>query len=301
MKKVLILGGNGILGKSIVSEFSRAGWRTISADIGSSSSLSSSFSSPLFSSVTTIALSESDGPALQVKALLRSLDEKNNEEKNNNGYLDAVICVAGGWSGGTVGSDDFISNFEKMQKVCLQPSVVAAQIAALRLRRQEEVEEKEEESGGSKSGSSLKGEYRKIVTPPLFALTGAAAALSPSNCQGMLAYGLAKSATHFLAQTLAGSSAGLPLGSRSVCILPRTIDTPSNRQYMQGADTSLWTPPSHIARQLSAWCGVTQQPLSDVSIEGEDSGTMTLFPNELISGSLIIVETEARHTQFKSV
>ena len=301
MKKVLILGGNGILGKSIVSEFSRAGWRTISADIGSSSSLSSSFSSPLFSSVTTIALSESDGPALQVKALLRGLDEKNNGDDNKNGYLDAVICVAGGWSGGTVGSDDFISNFEKMQKVCLQPSVVAAQIAALRLRRQEEVEEKEEESGGSKSGSSVKGEYRKIVTPPLFALTGAAAALSPYNCQGMLAYGLAKTATHFLAQTLAGSSAGLPLGSRSVCILPRTIDTPSNRQYIQGADTSLWTPPAHIARQLSAWCGVTQQPLSDVSKEGEDSGTMTLFPNELISGSLIIVETEARHTQFKAV
>ena len=270
-RTLLILGGNGALGRSIVTEFSRAGWRAISADVGSFP--------PLLPSVSTIALSDSDGPSKQLDALLKGIDDHNkiNNGNDNSGFLDAVICVAGGWTGGAVGSDDFISGFERMNKVCLQPSVVAAQVAALRLRR------------------SATTDNGPVSSPPLFALTGAAAALSPSTCQGMLGYGMAKTATHFLTQALASGTAGLPSGSRSVCILPRTIDTPSNREHMPGADTTSWTPPAHIAAQLMKWCGV------DVDLTRKETSNLKLFSDELTSGSLIVVETEEMKTSFRKV
>jgi dihydropteridine reductase len=272
-RSLLVLGGNGALGRSIVTEFSRAGWRAISADVGSFP--------PLLPSVSTIALSDSDGPSKQLDALLKGIDDHNkinNNSSDNSGFLDAVICVAGGWTGGAAGSDDFISGFERMNKVCLQPSVVAAQVAALRLRR----------SATTDNGSV-------VSAPPLFALTGAAAALSPSTCQGMLGYGLAKTATHFLTQALASGTAGLPSGSKSVCILPKTIDTPSNREHMPGADTTSWTPPVHIAAQLMKWCGV------DVDLTRKETSNLKLFSDELTSGSLIVVETEEMKTSFRKV
>jgi len=282
--RVLVIGGNGCLGRSIVNDFHLAGWRIISADVGSFPQL--------HPSVSTISLSETDGPSKQVDALLRVIDENHHQKDDNqSGFLDAVICVAGGWTGGKAGSEDFISSFERMNKMCLQPSVVAAQIAALRLRRSREVISKSTDG----SGSGAKAFHTSMEdSPPIFALTGAAAALSSSSCQGMIGYGLAKNATHFLTQILSGRDSGLPLGSKPVCILPKMIDTPSNRKFMPDDDTSSWTPPEHIARQLLKWCGVDLNP---PQIKKMDS--LNLFPEELISGSLIVVETEQKKTSFR--
>jgi NAD(P)-dependent dehydrogenase (short-subunit alcohol dehydrogenase family) len=68
-------------------------------------------------------------------------------------------------------------------------------------------------------------------------MTGASAALGTTP--GMLGYGLSKSATHFLVQSLAAE----PLFRKATiaAILPTTIDTPANRAAMPDAKYEDWT------------------------------------------------------------
>lgn len=58
----------------------------------------------------------------------------------------------------------------------------------------------------------------------------------------MIGYGMAKAAIHQLTKSLAGEKSGLPKGSSALAILPITLDTPMNRQWMPKADKSKWTP-----------------------------------------------------------
>lgn len=104
----------------------------------------------------------------------------------------------------------------------------------------------------------------------LFVVIGAAAALSPTP--GMMGYGIAKSAAHHLVHTLgaitgkaAETKKTRKLGLRFrqhaenldtlsvVGILPKTIDTPTNRQFNPDADYTEWTRPNEIAREIGEW------------------------------------------------
>lgn len=109
-----------------------------------------------------------------------------------------------------------------MSTVCLQPVFSTAAVAGTHL-----------EHGG------------------VLVLTGAAAAIGPTP--GMLAYGAVKAATHHVAVSLSSPDGGLPAGSRVYAVLPRMIDTPSNRKWVTGGDTSTWTPPADIAEKIAAW------------------------------------------------
>lgn len=54
----------------------------------------------------------------------------------------------------------------------------------------------------------------------------------------MIGYGLAKAAVHHLVRSLANDSSGLPNNSNVLAILPITLDTPMNRNWMPKADFS---------------------------------------------------------------
>ena len=154
----------------------------------------------------------------QSNHLLSSLPSK--------GPLGAIICAAGGWVGGKAGDKDFPSSIDTMN-VFLQPSLLAAHLAC---------------SPGT------------LGSDGFLILTGSAAALSPTPT--MVAYGLAKSATHSLTRFLGASGSGMPPGAHSLALAPHVIDTPNNRKWMSsGADTSSWTPPSHIARRVGDLIG----------------------------------------------
>ncbi len=77
------------------------------------------------------------------------------------GKLAAIMCVAGGWSGGNAASEDLVAVSELMFKQSVWPSVVSAQLAAHHLA-----------PGGT------------------LVLTGALAALQGTS--GMIGYGMAK-------------------------------------------------------------------------------------------------------------
>lgn len=135
--------------------------------------------------------------------------------------LDAVICVAGGWAGGNA-SKDLAKNTDLMIKQSVWSSTISASVAAHFLKE-----------GG-------------VLT-----LTGAKPALTATS--GMIGYGMAKAAVHQLTKSLAASGSGLPDNSLVVSILPITLDTPMNRQWMPKADFSTWTPLEFVAELFHTW------------------------------------------------
>jgi dihydropteridine reductase len=100
------------------------------------------------------------------------------------GLLDAVICVAGGWAGGSPASKDFVKNSEAMWRQSVWPASISAALATAHLRE-----------GG------------------ICVLPGAAPAVA--GTPGMAGYGMAKAAVHQLAKSLACEGSGLPEGSSS--------------------------------------------------------------------------------------
>jgi len=156
------------------------------------------------------------------------------------GPLSAVVCAAGGWVGGGAGapSGALADAAERMAGACVAPAMTAAHVAVSHLA-----------PGG------------------LLVLVGSAAALAPTP--DMLAYGVAKAATHHIVVSLtpppaaaaaaaggaaARSSNTLPAGARALGVLPRVLDTPANRAFMAaGADTGSWTPCGEVAERIVAW------------------------------------------------
>jgi len=51
-------------------------------------------------------------------------------------------------------------------------------------------------------------------------------------------------------------------GVRVNCVMPGTIDTPSNRSAMPKADRSAWTPPAAIARVIVFLLSPESAPVS---------------------------------------
>ncbi|NWS02021.1 DHPR reductase, partial [Motacilla alba] len=162
--------------------------------------------------------------------------------------VDAILCVAGGWAGGSAKAKSLYKNCDLMWKQSVWTSTISSHLATKHLKE-----------GG-------------ILT-----LTGAQAALS--GTPGMIAYGMAKGAVHQLCQSLAGASSGLPSGSAAVAILPVTLDTPANRKSMPDADFSSWTPLEFIAETFYDWITGKDRPSSGSLIQVITTGGKT----ELVS------------------
>jgi dihydropteridine reductase len=145
----LIFGGHGALGRAIVTSFKAAQWRTINVDVAANADAAHNI---LISGVPTAAAASADAERIASECATR---------------VDAVICVAGGWRGGSVADNDVFAAVEHMTAFNLLPAITAAHVAA-----------------------------RSIAPNGLFVLTGALAALEPQP--NMLAYGITKSATHYL-------------------------------------------------------------------------------------------------------
>jgi dihydropteridine reductase len=78
--RVLVVGGAGVLGRTVIDVFNDAKWTTISADVSPTTSGSVN--------VKMDAASPWKQQALQLRA-----------EVSKVGHVDAIICTAGGWQG----------------------------------------------------------------------------------------------------------------------------------------------------------------------------------------------------------
>jgi dihydropteridine reductase len=184
----LVIGGNGALGRSLVSKLKRAGLSPLSVDF--------------------IANSEASDNLLIDPKLTLQAQYKDIRSKLDKSNFKLMFCAAGSWVGGSVGDDSFLEDLAKMHSVNLETAALTCNLASHYL-----------EDKGS-----------------LF-LVGAESAIHPTP--SMIAYGLSKCATHFLVTSTARDP---KFANKSVFgILPRTIDTPTNRKYMPDADHLSWT------------------------------------------------------------
>eukprot|EP00742_Colponemidia_sp_Colp-10_P001709 GILJ01001831.1.p1 GENE.GILJ01001831.1~~GILJ01001831.1.p1 ORF type:complete len:236 (+),score=29.60 GILJ01001831.1:45-752(+) len=109
--QILVLGGAGALGRSLISRFTKASWSAINVDIGANSDASQNI------------LINDDVSAKHLVAALQP-------RLGRPGGFRAIVNAAGGWVGGRVGDADFFDGYERMWKQNVQSSVIAAHLAS---------------------------------------------------------------------------------------------------------------------------------------------------------------------------
>ncbi|XP_068181456.1 quinoid dihydropteridine reductase a [Antennarius striatus] len=213
--RVIVYGGKGALGSKCVQYFKSKGWWVASIDINANEEANENVLVKMSESFT-----EQAGQVTTDVAVLLG------EQK-----VDAILCVAGGWAGGSCSSKDLYKNTDLMWKQSVWTSTISSHLASLHLK-----------PGG------------------LLTLAGAKAALGGTG--GMVGYGMAKAAVHQLCQSLAAKNSGMPPDAAAVAILPVTLDTPMNRKFMPKADFSSWTPLEYISEIFFNWATGVDRPAS---------------------------------------
>ncbi|OWZ24689.1 Dihydropteridine reductase [Phytophthora megakarya] len=179
---------------------------------------------------------------------LKQAEQTLQEISSRYGKMNTVVCTAGGWAGGSIRDADSLVNIGDMHSKNLESAFLATYLAS-----------------------------HLLVPGGLLVLTGATAALQATP--GMVSYGASKAATHHL---IASAVTELSEGSSVLGVLPTTIDTPMNRQFMADADFSTWTKAEDIAEKILEW---SKAPFAD----------------RPPSGHLITATTENNTTSWKDV
>lgn len=206
--KVLIVGGAGALGNALVSEAKSKGYFVVCVDYNSSPNADKN-----------IIINQ---PFSMEKAADLT------EEVSMCTPLDIIICVAGGWKGGSIEDKNFIQSVQEMWECNVASSALAASFLP-----------------------HLKAGGLAIFT---------SAKASLSACPSMTAYGMAKSSVNSLVKSCAAH-----LGDRAyiIGILPETLDTEANRKAMPGQDPANWTPLPTICDLIFKWTAKdVERPIS---------------------------------------
>ncbi|KAJ8281430.1 hypothetical protein GJAV_G00067590 [Gymnothorax javanicus] len=228
VRRVIVYGGRGALGSKCVEYFKSKSWWVASIDLGANEEANENVIVKQSESFTE----QADQVTADVSSLLG--DEK----------VEAILCVAGGWAGGSAKAKALYKNADMMWKQSVWTSTICSHLATKHLK-----------DGG------------------LLTLAGAKAAVS--GTPGMLGYGMAKAAVHQLCQSLGGEKSGLPPGACAVAILPVTLDTAMNRKSMPDADFGSWTPLDFVAETFFKWSTGTGRPASGSLVQLVTSGGQT--------------------------
>jgi len=110
-RHVLVYGGAGQLGATVVKEYKDRGWVTLCVDFRKNDS-----------SDVNIVLSPLESTKDNVSKVVAEL----NSRKIG---LNAVVCVAGGWLGGNVKDESIFDGIDQMFTYNVQSSIAAAHIA----------------------------------------------------------------------------------------------------------------------------------------------------------------------------
>lgn len=148
------------------------------------------------------------------------------------GGLDAVVCLAGGFRLTPIDASSW-DDFAGVIDLDYRPTVVTVLAALPHL-----------------------GEGGSIVT------IGAKAAQSPGPRSS--GYAAAKAGVIAFSASLAAELR--PRGIRVNCVLPGTIDTPSNRESMPNAKTANWVQPRELGELLRYLASPESSPLTGAAI-----------------------------------
>ncbi|KAJ1849703.1 hypothetical protein LPJ70_000300 [Coemansia sp. RSA 2708] len=121
MPSVIVYGGRGALGSTIVKQFKQCAWKVVSIDF----SINPEADDNVVVSGAPESLAEQGARITQdVGDLLKGIK------------ADAVLCAAGGWQGGNAASKNFLRNANMSLRQSVDTSLIAANIAARHLKPQ---------------------------------------------------------------------------------------------------------------------------------------------------------------------
>lgn len=116
--RVLVYGGKGALGSTIVKYFVDKSWWVGSIDLFANEAASAN-----------VVLENSESWVDQGSVVCSKVGDMLAGNK-----VDAVLCVAGGWAGGNAASNELIKNADLMWKQSVWTSVIATSIGANHLK-----------------------------------------------------------------------------------------------------------------------------------------------------------------------
>ncbi|CAJ0608150.1 unnamed protein product, partial [Cylicocyclus nassatus] len=115
--KVIVYGGRGALGTSVVEHFKKNNFWTLSIDLAANDAADAN-----------VTVDSKDDWVTQENTILKGVAAAVDSP------VDGIFCVAGGWAGGNADSNDFISNADLMWKQSVWSSAIAARVAAKHLK-----------------------------------------------------------------------------------------------------------------------------------------------------------------------
>ena len=209
-KVVLITGGTGALGRTVVDLFLNAG-----ADVLTTYHREQSF----------VELSEAVSSNDRLKGFQVDLTLENEVDvlfdtiKKSDKTIEAFIHLAGGfWMGGTI-AETPVREWDKMIDMNLKASFLVCR-RAFRLMQE-----------------GTGGHIVTISAKPALEMT-----------PGMGAYAVSKAAVLALTEILSREGSQFNISANS--ILPGVIDTPANREAITDADFDTWVKPREIAETI---------------------------------------------------
>jgi NAD(P)-dependent dehydrogenase (short-subunit alcohol dehydrogenase family) len=210
-RSIIVTGGTGALGRAIVQAILDAGDIAIVPWIDKPSRMEAakSWGEPV--QAGRVALIEADIGTPEGAARVAAAAPE----------VEALICAAGGFAGGTPVADTPLEVFDDMYRINVRTAVAMTQAVLPGMRRR---------NRGAIVCVAAQAAYTR---PPTLA-----------------AYSASKSALIAFTETLQKELAGTAI--RANALAPGVIDTPANREAMPGADTTTWTDPKQIA-QAALW------------------------------------------------
>ena len=212
-KVVVVTGATGALGRVVVKTFLDGGAHVVST-----------YRSEQRLKELEDFLGETKGNFSSVQA--DSLDEVSllslfQKVIQQQGRVDVLLNIVGGYKGGADIVDTAVSDWDHMMDLNLK-SVFLCSKAALPYM--------------------MKQNYGKIVN------VASRTAVEKRYRSKNGAYAVSKAGVIVLTETLAEEVRKYDINVN--CVMPSTIDTPENRRNLAGADSSKWVKPEHIAKVL---------------------------------------------------
>jgi len=116
--RVVIYGGRGGLGSTLVKHFKSKGWWVCSIDLAANDEADAN-----------VLVNPKDDWLVQELTVAEAV------QKHLGGHkLDSVLNMAGGWAGGSSSSEDFIKNSDLMWKQSVWSSTISAKLASKHLK-----------------------------------------------------------------------------------------------------------------------------------------------------------------------
>lgn len=150
------------------------------------------------------------------------------------GKIDVLICLAGGFEAGTLGETS-LSSIERMITINFNTAWNLC--------------------------NPVVEQMKKYQTSGRIVLIGARPAFEPERGKFMVAYALSKSMVVELSKIINASVK--PLNIVCAVIVPGTIDTPQNREYANGADTSGWVSLQELCESVGFLIGPASDKLKE--------------------------------------